>query len=79
MPRAVIYGPRVLGGRQLMNLVVEQPARNLHTTIGHLRRQDRLSTILYATMRDLQLEIGTKEPFFKLDPNKYTYATENTR
>ena len=79
MPRAVIYGPRALGGRQLMNLVVEQPARNLHTTIGHLRRQDRLSTILYATMRDIQLEIGTKEPFFKLDPNKYTYATENTR
>ena len=30
-------------------------------------------------MRDLQLEIGTTEPFFALDPDTYTYITENTR
>ena len=37
MPRAVIFGPRALGGLELMNLKVEQPAINIQTTIGHLR------------------------------------------
>ena len=30
MPRAVIYGPRALGGRQLMNLIVEQRMKKFH-------------------------------------------------
>ena len=62
-----------------MNLIVEQPVKNFHTTIGHLRRKEKISTLLYATMRDIQLEIGTSEPFYELNPDVYTYTTKNTR
>ena len=29
MPRCVIYGPRLLGGRELMDQIIEQPATNI--------------------------------------------------
>ena len=79
MPRSVIYGPRSLGGRQLTNLQIEQPVKNYNTTLGYLRRQDKMSQMLVATMRDLQLEVGTSKPFFDLDPEKYSYVTQKTR
>ena len=52
---------------------------HLRTTVGHLRRNDKLSKMLYATMRDLQLELETTTPFFQLQPEKYEYITEKTR
>ena len=79
MPRAVVYGPRVLGGLQLMDLKVEQPTSNILTTIGHLRREDRVADMLLATLRDLQIETGSSTSIFQLNPSIYTYVTENTR
>ena len=79
MPRSVIYGPRALGGRELTNLRIEQPVKNFNTTLGYLRRQGKMGQILYATMRDVQLEVGTTTPFLDLDPNQYLYVTQNTR
>ena len=79
MPRDVIYGPQSLGGRQLTNLTLKQPTLHLRTTLGHLRRKDKLSSMLYATMRDLQLELGVTKPFYTLPPDRYEYVTDNTR
>ena len=79
MPRAVIYGPRLLGGRQLINLKVEQPISNLKTTIAHLRREDRVSKLLHATLNDLQIEVGVGKEIFQLDPKDFPYVTKNTR
>ena len=52
---------------------------SLTTTIGHLRREDRVSQILTATLRDLQIELGISTPIFKANPSDYTYITKNTR
>ena len=79
MPRSVIYGPRILGGRQMMDQRIEQPTINYKTTLGHMRRDDNISQALITTMRDVQIEIGTSTPFYTLDPTKYSYGTDNTR
>ena len=79
MPRAVVYGPRVLGGRQLFNLQVEQPTLNLITTIGHLRREDRVADLLIATLRDIQVEVGISSFIIDHSPVKFPYVTQNTR
>ena len=79
MPRCVIYGPRSLGGRQLTNLQIEQPAKNINTTLGYLRRGDKVAMMFTVTVRDLQLEVGVSKPFYDLDPSKNAYVTQKTR
>ena len=78
-PRAIIYGPRTLGGMQLMDLRVEQIAIQCETTIGHMRQLDRAGKGLFITAHDLQVEIGISTPFYHQDPEKYNYITEKTR
>ena len=79
MPRCVIYGPRLLGGRQLIDQLIEQPVTNIKTTMGHLRREDNIASALNSTLIDTQIEIGTATPFYTLDPKLYGYGTKNTR
>ena len=78
-PRVVIYGPKTLGGLELMDLRVEQIATQWETTIGHMRRHDRAGKGLYLTAHDTQIETGSGEPFYLLDPKKCNYTTECTR
>ena len=79
MPRVVIYGPKELGGLELMDLRIEQVTAQWETTRGHLRRLDRAGHGLYINAHNLQVEIGSESPFYLLDPSTYNYATENTR
>ena len=79
MPRAVLFGLRSIGGRQLTDLRVEQPAQNYYATLGHLRRNDKVAALLIATARDLQIEVGISKPFFTVDPNNFEYIMANTR
>ena len=78
-PRAVIFGPREIGGRQTIDLQVEQPVRNFTATIGHLRWQDKVSALLLATLQDLQIEVGISTEFFHSNPANHSYITQNTR
>ena len=79
MPRAVIFGPRSKGGRELMDLRIVQPSLHITTNTGHMRRNDKAGKLLYTTMSDTQLELGIKTFFLKADPIKYNYCTKNTR
>ena len=79
MPRSVIFGPRCLGGRQIMDQKIEQPAISYKTTLGHMRRNDNAGKALLITLQDPQIEIGTEEPFFYKDPEVYHYGTDKTR
>ena len=78
-PRVVVYGPRKMGGLQLMDMRVEQPTLHLETTMGHLRRGQKIGKALMITLRNLQIEVGTSKPFYTLDPNLFQYITPNTR
>ena len=78
-PRAIIFGPKSLGGLELMDLRVEQMAIQWETTRGHLKRKDRAGKGLLITAHDLQVEIGTGKPFYELDPEEYNYTTDSTR
>ena len=79
MPRVVLFGPSSIGGRQLTDLRVEQPARNFYATLGHLRRGDKVAALLMATVRDLQIETGISEPVLTVNPESFPYITTNTR
>ena len=58
IPRAVVYGPRLLGRMEFMNIKVEQPILTIQTKIGHLQREDRVDEILYASPSDIQIKMG---------------------
>ena len=77
--RALIYGPRTLGGMELMDLRLEQPTVLWETTLGHLRRMDRVGQGLRVTLHDHQIIIGSSSPFYNLDPERYGYVDQNTR
>ena len=79
MPRAVVYGPTILGGMEIMNLKVEQPTINLKTTIGHLRRRDRMAEMIISTLFDIQIEVGILESIFLRNPNEFPHITQNMR
>ena len=79
MPRAIIYGPTELGGRGLMDLRIEQKVHQWETTIGHLRREDRVGKGLMITLNDHQCYIGSGKPFLQLNPDTYGYGDQNTR
>ena len=78
-PRVIIYGPKSLGGLELMDLRIEQVTAQWETTVGHLRRLDRAGHGLYINAHDLQVELGSSTPFYLLDDSIYDYATTNTR
>ena len=79
MPRAVVYGPRNLGGREIMDLRVEQRVHHWNANLGHMRRGDRAGKGLQLTLNDHQCMIGSSDHFLGLDPDKYDYADSNTR
>ena len=78
-PRVLIYGPKSKGGLELMDLRIEQVAIQWETTCGHLRRQDRAGHGLFITAHNLQVELGSCTPFYKLNPKLYNYTTKDTR
>lgn len=57
MLRYVVYAPTLIGGLGVMDLRIEQPYYALHTTIGHMRRQDKAGKSIEATMHHTQIEI----------------------
>ena len=79
MPRAVIYGPMSLGGREIMDLRIEQVTCQWDATRGHLCRGDRAGVGLRLTLHDHQCIIGSEKLFLNLNPNKYNYGITNTR
>ena len=79
MPRAVIYGPMSLGGRELMDLRIEQVTSQWDATRGHLCRDDRVGHGLRLSLRDHQCIIGSEKLFLNVDPEIYKYGMENTR
>ena len=78
-PQAMIFGPMKYGGRQITDLRIEQPVMHINTTLGHLRRGGNTSSALQITLKDIQIEVGTTQPFYNLDPSKYSYCTKDTR
>ena len=44
-----------------------------------MHRNDKIGQALLITLRDIQIEVGTSEPFYNLDPDNYPYVTPDTR
>ena len=78
-PRVIIYGPKSIGGLEIMDLRIEQVAIQVDTTRGHMRRLDRAGQGLFTTANDLQVILGRSIPFYNLNPNDHEYIKENTR
>ena len=78
-PRVMIFGPTSRGGREIMDLRVEQPTQHLMTNLGHMQRNDTVGKLLRITLNDTQMETGLEHPFFTYDYNYSTYIAKNTR
>ena len=57
MPREVIFGPRLFGGREFVDLRPEQPILHLKTTISHMRGGEHVGKTLKITLNDMQAEV----------------------
>lgn len=79
MPRAVIYGPKKYGGREIMDIRLEQPILHYLHNLGHLRRKDMAGKALSITLNDTQLESGLIRPFQEYNSIDTQYVTKNTR
>ena len=79
MPRVVIYGPLALGGREIMDVRIEQIISQWDMTRGHLCREDRAGRGLQLTLQDHQCIVGSDGLFLNEDPNKYRHGQGNTR
>ena len=78
-PRCIIYGPRTMGGLEMMDVRVEQVSAIFEITKGHMRRLDRAGKGLYLTAHNMQVILGRSEPFYNLDPDRNDYTADNTR
>ena len=77
--RTLVYGPRIYGGLEIMDLRLEQPVASWTATLGHIRRMDNTGKALMITYSDHQVYIGSGHYFHNLDPDKYSYGPSYTR
>ena len=75
----VVYGPRSHGGREIMDLRLEQPILHLKATVSHIRRCHNVGSAMIITLNNMQAEIRTHVPFYNLDPTLYNYGDQNAR
>ena len=45
MPKVVLYGPKLYGGKQLIHTHTEQTILHLETFMGHIRGEDDIGTL----------------------------------
>ena len=79
MRRSVIYGPLSLGGRELMDVRIEQITCQWELMRGHLCRNDRAGQGLTLTLNDHQCIIGSENLFLNKNHDVYSYGGKNTR
>jgi len=68
-PLAVIHGPLSLGGLNLANLAKEQAQSHFEQFLGHMRRQDIVSSHYRISMNIIQLSAGCGDFFLWNNPN----------
>ena len=76
MPRALLHGSSQVAGLGLVDLEAEQLAMHVTGLISQLRKYDRVGQTIHASIDALQLYLGTKEQFFKLQAHNYEHRPE---
>ena len=77
MPKAVLYGPRLYGGKQLMNMHTEQTTLHLEIFIAHTRGGQDINTLQRILLNKQQLATGAKDYLFLLPYSRYSYSEHN--
>lgn len=58
MPKVVLYGPKIYGGKQLMNMHTKQIILHLGTSMVHTRGADDMGTLQRILLNTQQLPQG---------------------
>ena len=77
MPKVVLYGPRIFGGKQIMNVRTEQTILHMEKIVAHMRGQDKIGTLQRILLNNLQLVIRSKDFLFQSPYSRYTYCEAN--
>ena len=65
--RAVIWGPLMYGGLEIMHLPVQQIAEHCHLMISNIRKENATGTCILKAMGAYQLILGCGESFWKCE------------
>jgi len=77
MPKVVLYGPRLYGGKQIMNTHTEQIILHLETFMAHIRGEDDIGTLQRILLNKQQLVTGAEEYILQTPYAKYQYCEHN--
>ena len=77
MPKVVLYGPRLYGGKQIMNTHTEQIILHLETFMAHIRGEDDIGTLQRILLNKQQLVAGAEEYILQTSYAKYQYCEHN--
>ena len=77
MPKVVLYGPKIFGGKEIMNVHTEQTILHTENFVAHMRGQDDIGTLQRILLNTLQLVIGSKDYIFQSLHDRYTYCEAN--
>lgn len=66
LSKAIAFGPKNLGGLDIIPLTLAHDIEHLKMLCGHLRANDSTTTVLRTTMNAFQLASGFCEPFLSL-------------
>jgi len=76
--RAIIHGPRKLGGLQLKHVYCEQGNGQLRLFLGHLRNRDHTGELIIISLSYLQLLVGSTHLSLNLPYAKYAKWVERS-
>jgi hypothetical protein len=73
--RAIVFGPKHLGGMALIYLHTLQGLRSLKYFIGHIANNDGLGKLIHICIEATQLEVATFESFMFLLQSLHGHTT----
>ena len=77
MPKAVLYGPKLYGGKQLMNTHTEQTVLHLEIFMAHIRGGDDIGTLQRILLNKQQLVSGAEDFILHTSYSRYQYCEHN--
>ncbi len=74
-PRALVYGPKEMGGLNLRDLVVEQGISQVVALLEHLYNQTEMGRMILILLATLQMEAGSEGPLLYNTTPTLSYIT----
>ena len=77
-PKALIFGPKELGGFGFHDLYTDQMIQHITKITQHVRRNDSVGKVFISNLKTMALIVGSSTPFFELHYWNFQYVDGTT-